>query len=495
MFRKTILALLSSASLAAPAAAQSTLGTPVEAPKSLFERVQAANTPFEKASYQTLSAVEGLMQGFYEYRIGWGTAMFFRGRNRGWTNPQPTPRQPDSFRNIVLTFLEDLDSSRETLANVTPDTAQPFVLDAKSLWFDLNKNGSLDRGEEGVNYVTSLLGRRAARDIPEGPIEIRFDRADHAWLTAYTHVLSAQAEAVLAFDPTPVFKDLQDSVAALSEVPTIKNAYDPEVVNAEIEKFTAQKEELKVEIDARRAKQKELRDQVSDLRKQQKTTADETLKAELAQQIKALREQQRSPEVSPATLSRESRLIDRQIRAAKAKLNNDNRGLNIDTAEVRDVHNGLYALLKSLEQEPDKTRVAAVEQHFRAMLKHNRIFWAEVAKETDNDREWVPNSEQMNAFGLEVSATTADIWQSILQDAEDVLDGKLLIQHPLLPKEYGINLAAWFDYPSPIDVTGWIHGRASYPYLAKGPKITLANWLAFQRATGGNGFGFAMFLN
>ncbi len=33
---------------------------------------------------------------------------------------------------------------------------------------------------------------------------IRFDTADVAWLSAYTHFLSAFSETALAFDPEPV---------------------------------------------------------------------------------------------------------------------------------------------------------------------------------------------------------------------------------------------------------------------------------------------------
>ena len=59
----------------------------------------------------------------------------------------------------------------------------------------------------------------------------------------------------------------------------------------------------------------------------------------------------------------------------------------------------------------------------------------------------------------------------------------------------GINLAAWFDDPSSLNPIGWLHGRAAYPYLARGPMITWENWIALQRITRGNAIGFSFYLN
>jgi hypothetical protein len=78
---------------------------------------------------------------------------------------------------------------------------------------------------------------------------------------------------------------------------------------------------------------------------------------------------------------------------------------------------------------------------------------------------------------------------------EAVLDGRLQIPHPMMPHDIGINVAAWFDDPSSLDLVAWLHGVGATPYLARGPRITEESWIAFQRSTGRNGFGFALFLN
>ena len=45
-------------------------------------------------------------------------------------------------------------------------------------------------------------------------------------------------------------------------------------------------------------------------------------------------------------------------------------------------------------------RVARARDHFLAMIGHNRRFWAEVAVEIDDDREWIPNGRQSAVLGF-----------------------------------------------------------------------------------------------
>ena len=129
------------------------------------------------------------------------------------------------------------------------------------------------------------------------------------------------------------------------------------------------------------------------------------------------------------------------------------------------------------------------------MIAQNKVFWAALAQETDNDREWIPNPQQTSALPLRVDGDMAAGWQAILKDAEDLLEGRLLLPHPLLPSDIGINLKAFAEDPAPLDLLNWVHGIGAYPYAAKGPLITRQRWLAFQRLTRGNAAGFALFFN
>ena len=58
-------------------------------------------------------------------------------------------------------------------------------------------------------------------DMPEtpGPVPVvRFDTADAAWLSAYAHLVSALAEAVLAYDPTDATARMMAATAEGSQV-------------------------------------------------------------------------------------------------------------------------------------------------------------------------------------------------------------------------------------------------------------------------------------
>lgn len=53
-------------------------------------------------------------------------------------------------------------------------------------------------------------------------------------------------------------------------------------------------------------------------------------------------------------------------------------------------------------------------------------------------------------------------WQNILKDVEAVVEGKLLIPHPLLPEGYGIGLPSYVDNPAPLDlVVGYLRSTST----------------------------------
>lgn len=498
MFREIVMGAVAAAFVAAPLAAQ-------DQPPTLEMRRAAANGPFEVGMYQSLSAIEGMLQQIYRYGIGQGFGMFLQFQTGDLRNPAPAPRQADTFRTIMQDFANDLDAARMTLAQTDPDRATAFVIDIKELWLDVNANGRADPGESVSQIIgPAVSGRRGRVQIPDGPIEVRFDGADHAWLTAYTHMLSMSAEAVLAFDPTPVFADLMAAEAALSDLPEIPNTYDLDAIRAEITTLRAKLDENDGKMQDMQAARKVVQEQLNEAIIAQNTADDSETKTQLSEEVRRLREQLESPAYNVRPLRQSRRFLNQQLAAANAKLppdpQNPTADLSARMAEQRamqwgDTRNAVYALLEVLRQPPDKDRIARVEGHLRGMLSQNRLFWEKVVLETDDDHEWVPNPMQTSAMGVTVDAELAETWQKILDDTTAVLDGRLLVPHPLLSPDVGINIAAWFDDPSSLDPVGWIHGRAAYPYLARGPKITRGNWFALQRLTGGNGFLFSFYLN
>lgn len=175
----------------------------------------------------------------------------------------------------------------------------------------------------------------------------------------------------------------------------------------------------------------------------------------------------------------------------------DNEDSWIDTAA---------SVLLTLRGVPDATRTQAAHRHFKAMVEHNTRFWSEVAEEEDDDREWLPNPDQASAFGVEVTAETAEEWQSVLAEIDAILDGEALVPYwriglPLgseVPEAYvpvGLNIGAWMQSPGEMDPVLWIQGAAAAPYLEEGRMADLDAWRRFTRMTGGDSLLFAVWLN
>ena len=152
-------------------------------------------------------------------------------------------------------------------------------------------------------------------------------------------------------------------------------------------------------------------------------------------------------------------------------------------------------LLATLNQTPDKARMASAQQHFLAMVVQNRVFWARVAMESDNDREWLPNDKQQSALGLTLPAGTGAVWQGVLADAEAILTGTRLVPYWRLNAPAGVNVARMFTDPAPIDLAGWIQGWAALPYLEQGVLVSAESWQAFESLTSGNAMLMALYLN
>ncbi|MEM8693980.1 MAG: hypothetical protein AAGG57_19180 [Pseudomonadota bacterium] len=82
-----------------------------------------------------------------------------------------------------------------------------------------------------------------------------------------------------------------------------------------------------------------------------------------------------------------------------------------------------------------------------------------------------------------------------MNDASDLIEGHLLIPHPLLLDGYGIDLSVYFEAPSSLDLVDWVHEKVAYPYAAKGPLISAGSWRNFRNMTTGNTVGFVLFFN
>lgn len=135
-------------------------------------------------------------------------------------NPNAKPFKASLITDLFTDMLTDMDSSRAALAAIPDGAHVALDLNLADLWFDINMNGSRDMGEGIVEVgAFTLMGSPDLGDadgLP--PMDIRFDTADVAWLTAYTHMLSAAGEMVVAFDPTEAIATVMATNAKLIEL-------------------------------------------------------------------------------------------------------------------------------------------------------------------------------------------------------------------------------------------------------------------------------------
>ncbi len=152
-------------------------------------------------------------------------------------------------------------------------------------------------------------------------------------------------------------------------------------------------------------------------------------------------------------------------------------------------------VLTAVQVRPDPARLAAARDHFLATVQDNRRFWTEVARETDNDAEWIPNKHQQSATGLVFPPDTGTLWLAVLDDAEAVLTGQALIPFWRLAGDAGIDLSALIADPPVMDVIGLAQGSALLPYVRHGRVMNANSLTMFSAMIGGDAGLFMVMLN
>ncbi len=135
-------------------------------------------------------------------------------------NRNAKPFEPGLIAALFATLRQDMAQSRAALDQIPPDAEIGVRVDLRALWFDVNMNGTRDPGEGVLALGANTLMARANKDpnYGAGQSPVRFDSADVAWLSAYTHLLSAVSELVLAYDPTTSIASVMSSDAAMRDL-------------------------------------------------------------------------------------------------------------------------------------------------------------------------------------------------------------------------------------------------------------------------------------
>ncbi|MDC3255946.1 hypothetical protein OAU93_00950 [bacterium] len=179
-----------------------------------------------------------------------------------------------------------------------------------------------------------------------------------------------------------------------------------------------------------------------------------------------------------------------EFEASKDKQNKSIFDQNTLLDILASFHNANFKL-----QEPE--RVKRIHKHLKKAVELSREMWSALAEETDNDREWIPNSRQTTLVSpFRPTSRTITAWESILDETEAILDGK-----KLLPfwrgeaKDRGFNVNRFLTEPKDFDLILFIHGSGALPHVERGNVTSPEKWRQFQEAFGGDLFGFAIWFN
>lgn len=188
---ETISAEIGRAGLTATAARLQTLTAPTDEDR------------FALGGLRFLAAVEGALQK--HWAAGWTdpTGLLPFMRLPVPDNPNPAPSDPALITDLFRDIGAGMDQARAPLAAIPDTSTFGLEISFADLWFDINANATRDVGEDIMPLLgPALLGWRWMDRDPATPAPVvRFDVADVAWLSAYTHVLGGVSELVLAYDP------------------------------------------------------------------------------------------------------------------------------------------------------------------------------------------------------------------------------------------------------------------------------------------------------
>lgn len=153
---------------------------------------------------------------------------------------------------------------------------------------------------------------------------------------------------------------------------------------------------------------------------------------------------------------------------------------------------GLHAMPLAV-REPK--RLTAAHTHLLGMIEASRASWRLIEAEVDDDKEWLPNSNQTSVTGVRFSPEMIAGWKAVLNEIEAILLGRKLIPHWRVTDGRGINLKDVFLKPRPFDLVLWAQGSAIIPYLEKGECSSKETWRRLRRVFRGDFMGFALWIN
>ncbi|MEM6713125.1 MAG: hypothetical protein AAF590_12705 [Pseudomonadota bacterium] len=183
---------------------------------------------FLSAGTQFLRAVERAFQSRYRYGVNVG-ALGLALMGTGLPgNPDPEPFSGAVIEDLFSVVLSDMADARATLATFDNDADFSVAVDLSSVWFDVNDDDVRQPGEGLLQLTTGIFNLRgAAQQFTQSgsQLVVDFDQSDAAWLTAYTHFISATSRMVLAFSPGETLDEVFTTASELDAVATESSGF------------------------------------------------------------------------------------------------------------------------------------------------------------------------------------------------------------------------------------------------------------------------------
>src|SRR5262249_12535087 len=115
-------------------------------------------------------------------------------------------------------------------------------------------------------------------------------------------------------------------------------------------------------------------------------------------------------------------------------------------------------------------------KHMLQVCALNRETWRFIRAETDDDHEWLPNPKQKGVLGLPVRDEMIDGWLAMIDELEQMLNGKKLLPVQILwqTNGKGLNLKTLLeDPPEKFDFAAIEKRGPAAKYLEKGDAVNL----------------------
>jgi hypothetical protein len=354
-------------------------------------------------------------------------------------NPAPAPVSYADLRAMLERFGAELAGAQQALAAVG-DRPVALPLDLMRVRLDATEGPG---GEVDLFAVfLAVVGPVQLREDIEEPLRFRFDTADAAWLGAYSHLLMALSDFLLAHDWETAYTATFHGLFPDSFTPATPLA-----------------------------------------------SATAELTARLQGLMSAVGQQ---PDCDPAAPECQQRFAVWEAEQSAAYAEAEWLQIAISGGGIADLVAFLH-LMHWPVVEP--ARMASALGHLEGMVAGSRRTWELVLAETDDEREWLPAPAQtgMLAGGLDIDDTVLAGWNAFLDELGAILKGEKLVAHWRFRQ--GINLRRMFLEPRTFDAVLLAQGSAAVPYLEDGPLSDSQTWERILQLFGGNFFTYFIWIN